>query len=46
MAAPDFHRVAPGEITAAQRRLAELESEIPRAYARWEELEALAADAG
>ncbi len=41
MAAPDFHRTAPADIAAARRRLAELEAEIPRAYARWEELEAL-----
>ena len=40
MAAADFFRRSPAEIVAVKARLAELESSLAVAYARWEELEA------
>ncbi|MCB9830984.1 MAG: ATP-binding cassette domain-containing protein [Planctomycetes bacterium] len=42
MASPDFYRSEGGEVAARQARLAAVEGELGAAYARWEELEALA----
>ena len=43
MAAPDFYRSANKSPKQAADALARLEADISAAYARWEELEALAA---
>ncbi len=43
MCEPDFFRRDGAEIAAARSRLAVLEAELEQAYARWQELEALAA---
>jgi ATP-binding cassette subfamily F protein uup len=43
MAGPEFYREAPAEAAAAKRRLAEIDDAIHAAYARWQELEAIAA---
>jgi ATP-binding cassette subfamily F protein uup len=39
MAAPAFYQQEGAEITRSANRLKELEEELRRAYARWEELE-------
>jgi ATP-binding cassette subfamily F protein uup len=44
MAAPGFYTQPGGEIAKAKTRLAELEADIHRAYARWLELETLAGE--
>lgn len=44
MSQPDFYQQAADEISATQMQLAELESELESAYARWEALEAKAGD--
>jgi ATP-binding cassette subfamily F protein uup len=41
LADPDFYRREGGGLSEAKARLEELEAEIPAAYARWEELEAV-----
>jgi len=45
MAEPDFYRRAAGEIAADQQALRDLEAALAAAYARWEALEAPAAEA-
>lgn len=44
MAEPDFYRRPAGEIAADQHSLQELEAQLAAAYARWEALEAQAAE--
>jgi ATP-binding cassette subfamily F protein uup len=39
MSDPAFYQQAPDEISCAAARLKELEDELGKAYARWEELE-------
>jgi ABC transport system ATP-binding/permease protein len=46
MASPGFFATPPDAIARDRQRLAELEHEIPRAYERWMELEAMGADDG
>ncbi len=42
LADPEFYKSAGAEVARLNARLAELERELEDAYARWEELEALA----
>ncbi len=41
LADPEFYKTAGGEVAVLNNRLEELDMELQRAYARWEELEAL-----
>ena len=38
---PKLYREAAGRVADLKRRLDEVDAELPRIYARWEELEAL-----
>jgi ABC transport system ATP-binding/permease protein len=46
MAAPDFYTTPAAEVATLRARLAELEGDIPVAYARWEELESIEGGSG
>jgi ATP-binding cassette subfamily F protein uup len=43
MSAPEFYKGSPSDIAQAQKRLEQIEEQQLQAFARWEELEALAA---
>jgi len=40
MASADFYQQEKGVVAAATQRLSEIESELTKAYKKWEELEA------
>ena len=42
-AAPDFHRTHATQTNGLLAELAQLKAEVPKLYARWEELEAMRA---
>ena len=46
MASPDFYTTRGGDVAATTARLAAVEAQLAEAYARWVELETLAAGAG